>query len=118
MKRSVLVLEDNEFLARSLEKSLAQSYRVVSRTSLRTALEALRTDTFDALVCDFHLTDGYGTILLAEAQRVMPGARRILLTVAVPNLTSEEIESHLVEQILVKPCGVEDLRRAIEGRTT
>jgi ActR/RegA family two-component response regulator len=119
-KLRVLVLEDDHLLLRTLEKSLSHRYSVVATPSLRVAISMLEgqgaaQSRFDAFICDFHLADGHGTVLLEKAQSLMPLARRILLTVAVPNLTTKEIETGLVQKILTKPCGFEDIRRAIEG---
>ncbi len=67
----LLLVEDNDAIARACQRLLGARGHTVTRTAdLRSAIEALRTNTFDVLICDLNLPDGSGIELPARAREI------------------------------------------------
>ena len=67
----VLLVEDNDAIARACQRLLGARGHTVTRTAnLRSAIEALGTNTFDVLICDLNLPDGSGIELPARAREI------------------------------------------------
>ena len=100
---SVLIVEDNESLSRSLGAFLQARGLTVSRAgSLDAARAHLESTDFDAVLLDVGLPDGNGLDLLEHT-----GTERAVVMPAAPNL--EAFERLGVMHFLPKPFDLEDL---------
>ncbi len=79
---TVLVVDDEEMVVRSLESflSLETSYEVLTFVSPAAALEVLKAHPVQVLVADFMMPDMDGITFLKRAREMQPEATRILLT--------------------------------------
>ena len=81
MRRTVLIVDDEELIRRSLELALAEAgYAVVLAANGREALDRLAPEAPDALVLDLRLGDIPGLEVLREARARFPGVKAIVIT--------------------------------------
>ena len=79
--RRVLVLDDSEALRSTLAVFLEEAgYQVTEAGSVAQAREALAAGSFELLLFDLQLPDGLGTELIADARRLHPAAKVIILS--------------------------------------
>lgn len=77
----VLVVDNDEALARAMEESLAKvGYEVVVATSGPEGARRIETDTFDIVITDLVMNEVDGMEILARARQVLPDAEVILVT--------------------------------------
>jgi DNA-binding response OmpR family regulator len=81
MKKRILLVEDDhcvrEYCCCLLSK---EKYLVTACSSAAEALTFMRGGSYDILLTDFNLGDGFGTDLLALSKLVAPAARALLMT--------------------------------------
>jgi two-component system CheB/CheR fusion protein len=116
--RRILIVEDNVDAAESLSMLLEfLGHQVRVETSGASALEALRTTDFQAVLVDIGLPDmdGYE---VARQIRMLPGSRTKLL-VALTGYGQEEDKHRALsagfDQHLIKPVDVERLQNLLTG---
>jgi len=82
MQHTVLVVDDEIMVATALQGflELETPYRVLTFTSARSALDALKTEAVDVIVSDFMMPDMDGITFLRHAREARPMTSRILLT--------------------------------------
>jgi two-component system response regulator HydG len=77
----VLVVDNDEALARAMEESLAKvGYDVAVATSGPEGARKIETDTFDIIVTDLVMNDVDGMEILARSRQALPDAEVILVT--------------------------------------
>jgi DNA-binding response OmpR family regulator len=69
-RNSILLVEDNELLRRSMARFLRDHFTVLESGSIAEAKETLKAQTVDLVVLDMTLPDGDGTRLCAYLQSV------------------------------------------------
>ena len=107
MMSSILIVEDNESLGKSLGAFLRGHGLDVSHAeSLYDARAHLDGSSFDAVVLDVGLPDGSGLELLERT-----GTERAVVMTATPN--EADFAHHGVTHFLPKPFDLEDLLRAL-----
>ncbi|MBX3027023.1 sigma-54-dependent Fis family transcriptional regulator [bacterium] len=81
MRRSVLVVDDEELIRRSLRMALdGAGYAVQVAANGAEALAAIAADPPDCALIDLRLGDVDGLTVLAEARRRIPGLKAIVIT--------------------------------------
>ncbi len=77
----VLVVDNDEALARAMEESLAKvGYECIVATSGPEGARKIETDTFDIVVTDLVMNDVDGMEILGRARQALPDAEVILVT--------------------------------------
>src|SRR3954471_9457809 len=77
----VLVVDNDEALARAMEESLAKvGYECIVATSGPAGARKIETDTFDIIVTDLVMNDVDGMEILGRARQSLPDAEVILVT--------------------------------------
>jgi DNA-binding NtrC family response regulator len=119
----ILVLDDEEPLARLMERTLRNlGYDVVTMTSSVDALAAFRAQPqlFDLIVTDQTMPKITGERLAGEVWRIRPDMRVILTTGAPGGMLSERLAEIGVAAILTKPASVSEtarvVRQILDGR--
>lgn len=79
-KPTLLLVDDEERILRSLRMLFAANYRVLVTTSGHEALEILRREKVHALVSDQRMPAMAGVDLLRQAREIAPNTMRLLLT--------------------------------------
>jgi response regulator RpfG family c-di-GMP phosphodiesterase len=79
-KPTLLFVDDEERILRSLRMLFAANYRVLVTTDGREALEILRREKVHALISDQRMPVMAGVDLLRQAREIAPNTMRLLLT--------------------------------------
>ncbi|MFC7072276.1 response regulator [Halovenus rubra] len=111
---SVLLVEDEERVARTYELRLGSEYDVTTALGGTEAL-ALVDDSFDVVLLDRRMPDVSGDEVLAEIRRRSLDCRVVMVTAVDPDFDITEMN---FDGYVVKPVGKEDLREAIERALT
>lgn len=108
-QRLLLVTSDDE-VGRTLHGAFGSALDVTAARSADEALAHLGARYYAILLADYALPNRDGAWLLAEAKRVAPWARRVLLSAtAVPELFDLS-EKGVIELFVPKPLDPEELR--------
>lgn len=100
----------------ALALTLGGRYHVELAATAPAALEKLRNSTLAVVISDSDLPQMDGTQFLAEARRIAPATRRILLTAHTDvNSAIAAVNAGRVFRYLRKPCASADLVDAVEA---
>jgi two-component system response regulator HydG len=111
----VLVVDNDEALARAMEESLAKvGYEVVVATSGPEGARRIQTDTFDIVVTDLVMNDVDGMEILARARQALPDAEVILITGHATVPKAVEAMQQGAFNFLEKPISAARLRAICE----
>ena len=111
MKRSVLVVEDDDLELATLRLAISGAgYRVVALPSVSQALEAIQSESFDAAIIDWSLGGDVGLAVLWELRRRQPNCVRILCTghTETPVLVGA-VNHGEIARVIAKPYRVGEL---------
>jgi DNA-binding NarL/FixJ family response regulator len=103
-----LVAEDDELVGRVLVRALEEHGRTQLVTTLEAAREALRTQSFTAVVVDVALPDGCGLDLITEARSQDPACSALVVSGGVDERRLAEAH-HLDAHYLLKPIDTKQL---------
>lgn len=97
---TLLIIDDDENILKSLERLLVRrGFSVTTMVDPTAALAYLEGNTVDAIVSDLTMPKMDGMKVLAEARRIQPGCRRILLTGFGETLPRAETDGLVHEQV-------------------
>ena len=119
-KCSVLVVDDDPGVLGLLALQLAADFEVVAATTAEQARAILAGRSIDILLCDLHLPDESGLMLLDSTRRASPRTARVLITGAARIEDAIDAINHAqVHRLVLKPWRAEDLRQTLLtiGRT-
>lgn len=116
-KMRVLCVDDDPYVAQSLELLLRRHYNLTSVSSGAEALEVLnREEPFAVVLADMRMPEMDGAAFLAEARRIAPDTTRILLTgYADLKSATSAVNKGWIFRILSKPCPPDELREAVSA---
>jgi two-component system response regulator HydG len=111
----LLVVDNDEALARAMEESLAKvGYECVVATSGPEGARKIDTDTFDVVVTDLVMNDVDGMAILARAREKLPEAEVILVTGHATVPKAVEAMQQGAFNFLEKPISTSRLRAVCE----
>ncbi|HEU4407772.1 MAG TPA: hypothetical protein VFS43_21080 [Polyangiaceae bacterium] len=106
----VLLVAGDDRVARSLGRALRASAELVMARDARSALGLLAGRRFEVVVAQLALPDGDGLAVLAEAERLCPGAGRALFAWAGPTPEAElALGEGRLAALLCRPEGLVEL---------
>src|SRR5437660_736014 len=111
----VLIVEDHQDSCEQLERCLTRrDYDVATAGDLRTGIDCLNKDRFDAIISDIALPDGTGYTLLNEARR--RGIRALGIAMSGYPYPSNVNEAGVTgfDYHLTKPVNCDDLLSLLE----
>ena len=77
----ILIVDDDDALCDLLKKLFAiHGYEAETALTLRAASEAFRKTAYDVAVVDYHLSDGFGDVLLDEFRTLRPDCVCLMIT--------------------------------------
>jgi len=111
----IFVVDDDPLILKSLSRMLQRpGYEIVAFLNPEELLERL-SEGPDLLICDYHLPRRDGVDLAAEAKRVHPSVRTMLLTGGFEDERVVAALAHkTIDRFLSKPWRHEELVRAVE----
>jgi len=114
-KIRVLVVDNDEALARAMEESLAKvGYECIVATSGPEGARKIESDTFDIVVTDLVMNDVDGMEILARSRQVLPDAQVILVTGHASVPKAVEAMQQGAFNFLEKPITTNRLRAVCE----
>lgn len=114
-QRRVLVLDDEESIRLVIAKFLrSRGYEVETASDGPAALERLRTERFDALLCDIRMPEMSGLDVVPQAIEARPDLAILMLTAVNDAPTATEALAQGAMDYLMKPIELPDLVRAVE----
>jgi two-component system, cell cycle sensor histidine kinase and response regulator CckA len=112
----MLLVDDEPLLIRLMSRMLESlGHSVASVSEAREALSKLKTETFDAVLSDDVMPGMTGRELASEVKKLCPDLPFILHTGRGDLVNSRELAESKVDRILLKPCSINDLARALHG---
>jgi DNA-binding NtrC family response regulator len=110
----VLIVDDDDIVRLLLTHALAE-YELTSADSKRSALAALESASFDAVVTDKNLPDGDGFEICTAARRLNPDAALVVLTGYASSRSAEEFLRLDVDDYIAKPFDVDHLQSRLRA---
>jgi CheY-like chemotaxis protein len=107
---SVLVVDDDELVARATGRCLRVSYRVRTSTQVEDAIRQCEEELPDVILADMDS----GPFLIA-IRKQFPSVRRIVYSGGRPEFLADVVESGIAHAAVCKPASMDQLRGAIEG---
>lgn len=117
-QRHVLCVDDEPLVLEGLERTLRQSFEVVTETKPLAALALLekRETDFVAVISDMRMPLMDGAKFLSCAAEIVPNSTRVLLTGhAELNAAIAAVNTGRIFRFLCKPCAPNDLLSAVEA---
>jgi PAS domain S-box-containing protein len=115
----VLVIDDDDRLLRSFERTLQRHYRVTAVPSAQAALEILQRDpAFDIILCDLMMPEMTGMELHAKLLQTSPSVAARMVFMTGGAFTPEArvfVESPSIRHV-TKPFTYADLKVVLEGK--
>ncbi len=114
MKPSILLVDDEERILRTLTMLLKMQYQVFSTTDGHEALKILKQEKIHVLISDQRMPLMAGTELLRQAKSLSPQTMRILLTgYADVDAAVDSVNEGEIFRYINKPWGPKELRDTI-----
>lgn len=111
---SVLIVEDDEHLSRSLARVIsAEGYRVVQAATSAAAIDAVLAGSFDVVLSDVNLPGASGMDVLNVVRAYDPDVPLLLMTGAPDTETAIEAVNLGVLEFIVKPASRERIVEAV-----
>jgi two-component system response regulator HydG len=111
----VLIVDNDEALARAMEESLAKvGYELAVATSGPEGARKIETDTFDVVVTDLVMNDVDGMEILGRSRQALPDAEVILVTGHATVPKAVEAMQQGAFNFLEKPITTTRLRAVVE----
>lgn len=117
-RRRVLVLDDEEMIARAVVRALEKEHELVVVGSAQAALAAIRAGpAIDAILCDMLLPDMTGMEFFAELSRLSPelAGRVIFMTGGAASPGIRDFLLGVTNAYVEKPFDVRTLRLLVQG---
>lgn len=110
MKKTILVVDDNEALVDALDILLTEDYEVITATDAYQALEVLNGTEPSLIFLDMFMPGYNGLQLLREIRQMKLASRVVIITAAEAYLLGDEIQNLGVDGFLHKPFDVQDIQ--------
>lgn len=114
---SVLVVDDEELILRSLGRMLRREYLVDVCSGGELALEMIVEGNYDVILCDIMMPGLSGVALYERLAQVCPEARERIIFISAGTFTdkTQAFADGTSQPVLLKPVRRQDLRAAIES---
>ena len=115
LKKTILVVDDNEALVDAMDMLLEDDYQVIPATDAYQALEVLSFLEPDLIFLDCFMPGYNGLQLLREIRQMDLNSRVVIITAAEAYLLGDEIQDLGVDGFLHKPFDVQDIQGFAEA---
>ncbi|OGR53201.1 MAG: hypothetical protein A2049_05990 [Elusimicrobia bacterium GWA2_62_23] len=115
MDRKILIIDDEALVRNYVRRALAsRGWAVTEMDNGASALDLLRRETFDVVICDLKMPDMRGEEVVKRIRESLPAVRVIVITGSVSNITSPIVPGVSVDGFLIKPFGIDEIRDLAE----
>ena len=113
--RLLLVVSDD--LIRDIFKKLFErsGYYTVAVEKAKDALETLKDECFDIIICDFDLNDSTGVEFFKSAKNIFPDRINILMITPGDLVNISDVKKLNIHHIIEKPFPFEELLRIVKN---
>jgi len=118
----VLIIDDEELIVEMLQKKLGElGYRVTAYTNSESVLKDFNIlkDKIDVVISDVRMPEVSGVQIAKKFRRNKPEVKIILITGNTEEPLEEHIQSHTIDDYILKPISVkqvnERIRKVLEG---
>ncbi len=115
IQATILLIDDEEHILKSLRRLFRkEGYELLASNDPLEALELMKKQGVDVIICDQRMPEMTGSELLAAAREIRPDAIRIMLTGYTDLQSAEDaINKGEVWRFLLKPWNDQDLRNTV-----
>ncbi|NCA85872.1 MAG: sigma-54-dependent Fis family transcriptional regulator [Clostridia bacterium] len=115
MKKTILVIDDDHYIINLLENFLKrEGYKIFTLGKGKPALDLMREETIDLVLCDIRLPDIDGTELLTQIKRATPDIPVIMMTAYAEIRTAVETIKSGAYDYVTKPIFPEEISAIIK----
>jgi len=115
MEKRILIIDDEALVRNYVRRALAsRGWSVTEMDNGAAALELLRRETFDVVICDLKMPDMRGEEVVKRVREGLPAVKIIVITGSVSNITSPIVPGVNVDGFLIKPFGIDEIRDLAE----
>jgi CheY-like chemotaxis protein len=114
-RKTLLIVEDEEVLRRTLAIELEHRYGVFEATDGLEAVTFLSTHTVDLVLTDLHMPRMGGLRLTETIRQRWPDTKVLLCTRNQTRESWQQIEALEVDALIEKPFTLEEVIQVIEG---
>ena len=114
---TLLIIDDEKAVLRSLERVLRKHYDVVTAADARSAYSAAKTQTFDIVLCDLSMPDINGVEVFHHLSRLQPELSSRMMFLSAASVSDELRRKAATTNcpILSKPIEAASLIEAVEA---
>lgn len=115
VRQRLLFVDDDDVVRRATARTLSRAFDVVLANGVHSALETLRTDSIDVIVCDVMMPDGGGEALYTQLRSINPSLaqRMLFLTGGVMIPDAQAFLAQQPQPVLQKPLELVRLLHAV-----
>ncbi len=114
MQKKLLVVDDDIVALKATSRILqASGYDVTSTTRTDEALHFLERDKFKGVVCDYHMPDQNGSVIVTAVQRHHPETKVLLITGYREDLPDFLRSGKHAVRVVDKPFTLQGLLQAV-----
>ena len=114
--RRILVVDDEKSIQEVLKALLtAMGYEVVSAGSGREGLHLFLENPIELVMTDLNMPGMDGFSFASHIKRKSPGTRVVLITGLEKGAVDENLKRGCIDSVLIKPFGLEDLQKTVQG---
>ncbi len=114
--RKTLLVDDDKGVRESLDLFFSlQGYSLTSFDSAEEAMNALRNEYFDVIICDYWLPDMDGLMFFNLIRRLQPEAVKILITAYINDDVAYAAMEVGVHDFVRKPFRAEEIEDAVSA---
>ncbi len=115
MKKSILIIDDDHFIINLLENYLKrEGYKIFTLGKGKPALQLMREETIDLVLCDIRLPDINGAELLTQIKHASPNIPVIMMTAYAEIRTAVETIKSGAYDYVTKPIYPEEISTIIK----
>lgn len=114
-KPTIVLLDDEERIVRSVKAILRQKYKVLATTNHHEALAWLKTEPVMLIISDQRMPEMDGVDVLKRARKISPGTMRILLTgYADKKAIISSVNEGEIFRYIHKPWHADELQNTVD----
>ena len=113
--KKALIVDDEDIVRNYVRRALSDRGWAVTESSDGSAAVSLaEKEDFDVVICDLKMPDMRGEETIRDIKSLRPGAKIIVITGSVSNLSGSPVSGIEIDGYLIKPFGINDIRALAE----
>lgn len=113
--KKLLLIDDDVRLLTTLSELLSEKFFVKTASTLKDAARYISTLEFDAIICDFILSDGNGTDAVKLIKTLQPRPKLVFITAFADKEMAIELLNQKVDALIEKPFEFTTLLNVLEN---